>query len=269
VRLVVWNSQGGKWDALWTNWIEPYASPVAPNPAEDVIALVVEAGWAPWVKSGLVTQNAEYFLDSSLTYHDETSADASAFCRGVMAARRRKAMWIPWVPRPGDFINPSNTRCSMGAVVCTRQLMLQRADRLDLTREGHLRPVVRVELGIGKNTLITIFLVHLKSGYAPNAQAELDGLTTQMTKRIPEGSAALVVGDMNIPGPVPPPARWQVLDGKPPSDVGTHSSLRDLDWGLLYDPSNYFKAPQASVLEKWKTAKNGSDHSVMSYVLPH
>jgi hypothetical protein len=264
---VVWNSQGGKWPSLWDDWLGPFAKPAGANPVyEDVIGLVVEAGWAPWVLPGEIRLNAPYFLDSALTFYDGKTAAKSSLCNALGATRNWRAMWIPWVNLdPDDFDKKVNTRCSMAAVSCTRNLNLTGIDRIDLADWGHLRPVVRVGVGIGDDTKLTIFCVHLISGYWGLALHQLGDLTRQMSSWIPEGSMAIIVGDMNIPGPVIAPDGWKLLDANPPN--GTQKSGKDLDWALLYDPKKVFKTAQATVLEQWKTGKNKSDHSVMSYVL--
>jgi hypothetical protein len=263
VRLVVWNSQGGKWNDLWSNWIVPYAYPVNPANREDVIGLVVEAGWAPWVTPGPVRLNGEYFLDESMTWYDPVAAGRSIFCQAMLLARTYKAMWIPWVGNPEAF--KTNTRCSMAAVVCPRSFRIGKPYRLDLTAQGHWRPVVCIPVGIGDMPLLTIYCVHLISGYAPNALAELNSLTGQIGQRIPQGTIAVVVGDMNIPGPIQPGQGWVALDANPPG--GTQKSGNDLDWALLWDPNRFFVTRTATELQHWKTPPNNSDHSVMSYVL--
>lgn len=60
------------------------------------------------------------------------------------------------------------------------------------------RPVVRVCLGQNNTTQITILLVHLISGFAPKAQAELTILIKAMSQLIPQGTCGVIVGDMNI-----------------------------------------------------------------------
>src|SRR5690348_6906163 len=51
MELVVWTSQGAKWDTLWANYINPL------NPGTtDIIGLLVEAGWGRELSPGSVDQ---------------------------------------------------------------------------------------------------------------------------------------------------------------------------------------------------------------------
>ena len=94
MKLVVWNSQGGKWDIFWTSHLSPIH---VLHPREDVIGFLVESGWAPWVVPGVITVNEEYMMDSDKTWFDWTSASNSAFCVGIASKRGYQAMWIPWI----------------------------------------------------------------------------------------------------------------------------------------------------------------------------
>lgn len=76
MKLIVWNSQGGKWDIFWDSYINPE---MVANPIEDIVGLLVESGWAPWVTPGDVIINNCYGLDNGLTYYD-TTAPASHLC---------------------------------------------------------------------------------------------------------------------------------------------------------------------------------------------
>ncbi len=90
MELVVWNSQGGKWDTFWT-----YYFGTRLGTGQDVMGLLVESGWGPWVTPGTVYENSVYTLDSSASWFATATANNSAFCTGIAAARRRYAFWVP------------------------------------------------------------------------------------------------------------------------------------------------------------------------------
>src|SRR5580692_10860482 len=99
MQLIVWNSQGGKWDIAWNN----YVVPVSQGLDQDTMLLLVESGWGPWVTPGPVTCNACYWQDSSMTWYDAKASGKSTFCQGIGEQRRYRAMWVPWVKSPGDM----------------------------------------------------------------------------------------------------------------------------------------------------------------------
>src|SRR4051812_42121361 len=196
MELVVWNSQGGKWDTFWTNYI----SPLGPG-GQDIMGLLVESGWAPWVLPGDVTVNAVYPLEEEVTWYAQVASSKSAFCQAILAKRRRYAYWVPWVKNLDAM--KVNTRCSIGSMLLPSKFVVSPGSRHDFTQDGILiRPVFRFDVGTGtskgSNVTLSVFLVHLLSGYANGAQAEMDYLITKMATLIPEGTSAIVVGDMNI-----------------------------------------------------------------------
>jgi hypothetical protein len=261
VRLIVWNSQGAKWDVLWTNWAGPAVIPQT----DDVVVLVVEAGWAPWIASGTVEINNVYPYDIDSRRYNGPGAANSPCCMAIEDSRRRKAAWIPWVNTPADMDAGirTNSRCSMGAILMPNRLQMQ-GQPSRYVYNGHKRPVVRVQLGERRDVEITILLVHLISGYWRNAQAEMDDLTATMSTLIPQNTVGMVVGDMNVDllTRVPNlPAGWSILN----VGVATQQSGGELDWALLYNPAGQNLNTARQVLQQYKSGANQSDHSVMQY----
>ena len=261
MELIVWNSQGGKWDTLWSNYILPR---IIGSTDDDVSAYVVESGWAPWVSSGDVSINTRYSFDSRATYFDKSSLATSNFCHGVNVKRGRRAIWVPWVKNLDAM--KTNTRCSMG-IFSRSGPGLVHVFGVKKGRVFQRRPLARNVISKGKITLLTVILVHLISGSPSKAQEDMLDIIKAMSKVIPEGSAALIIGDMNIDllvTPVEVPKYWRILN----TGVATQQSGGELDYGILYDPQSQFTKATASVVEKFKTGNNGSDHSVMLYTLP-
>jgi hypothetical protein len=194
--VVVWNSQGAKWDTFWTSHINPL---VAAN--QDIVGLLVEAGWAPRVASGDVVVNNVYPLDRDLVYYDATASAASPFCQAVTQRRRVTAYWIPWVKNLDAM--KTNTRCSLGGRLMPVKRLLGSGMRYDM-KNGALfrRPVFRFDVNKpndkGGIPELSIFLVHLVSGWPNTAQEEMDTLISEMSRLVPQGSSASIVGDMNI-----------------------------------------------------------------------
>src|SRR5689334_12343935 len=102
MKLIVWNSQGAKWDGFWN-----FCTAVGAG-GDTVMGCLVESGWAPWVASGEVMLNAVYPLDTSKAYCIQNPKDL--FSQQVIAVRQIKAFWIPWVNNLEAM--KTNTRCS-------------------------------------------------------------------------------------------------------------------------------------------------------------
>lgn len=262
--LTVWNSQGGaegndpfgRWNVMWTNWITPRITPQN----DDVLGLTIEAGWAPWIKSDEVSLNQVYPLDIDSTRYNVVTAGTSAFCQGVESSRRRWAYWVPWVGNLNAM--NTNSRCSMGGLILPKFSQLSGTDRFEFP--GHKRPVIRVQLSRANTTNMSVFLVHLISGYWKKANDEMADLTSQMSTLIPESTPAVVVGDMNLDLQtitLTLPDKWRILK----TGVATQQSGGELDYALLYDPTGKFPGASAAVVQQYKSGTNGSDHSVMRY----
>jgi hypothetical protein len=269
MQLVVWNSCGDKWDVLWN----AYISPILNNtPREDVLGLVVEAGWAPWVTPGNVVLDEVYPLDSWATWYDKDKASASDFCSGVSKARMRRAFWVPWVGNIDAM--RTNSRCSMGAVAIPKSRYISQGDRIRGTDPSlYYRPIFRIPVKTpsagGGTTQLTVFLVHLVSGKPAVAQAQVTGLVNAMSRLVPEGTGAIVVGDFNIniqPVPFTLPPSWRLLRAGVATHAGTGAS--ELDYGLLYDPRAAFSRASVTVLDQYQSGRNPSDHSVMQFSVP-
>lgn len=263
LRLVVWNSEGKKWDTLWNYYVSPL---VMPQQTDDVVALLVESGWAPWVTPGEITLNDPYWLTQGVSYYNGVAARKSTFCVAVEAERRRKALWIPWVK---NLDAKPNTRCSMGGMFLPAKMRMGQIDRIMV--EGLIRPVVRVTIGTSgnRNTTpeFTILLVHMVSGYPNYAQRQLYELIASMRNLIPESTSAIIVGDMNVnllTRNFELPEKWRFLS------VGGQTQQKggELDYGILYDPNGVLGGATANVVEQWGTGNNDSDHSVLQYNIP-
>jgi len=269
LNLLVWNSQGGKWPVFWTNYFQPVVAT-----GQDAMGLLVEAGWAPWVAPGNVVEDSVYPRDTSASWFNKTVDQTDAFCQGVAGVpnRRGSAYWVPWVKN--FWAQRVNTRCSMGAVMVpvTRSVgdvwrFVSPDPRL------YLRSIFRFGLnkptGQGGAAEFSVFLVHLVSGNPRKAQDQMDNLISVMSKIIQQGTAAIVVGDFNIdiiyqavPFQLPP--GWNLLR----TDEPTQQSGGELDYALLYDPTNAYRGATATVVEGYKSGNNQSDHSVMRYTVP-
>lgn len=265
MKVVVWNSQGSKWNTAFTSFTAPA---VAAMPRDDVVLMLVEAGWAPWVASGDVTLNALYPLESDLTWYDAAAAAASPFCVGIQQSRRYRATWVPWVKNLDAL--KTNSRCSMGSAVFPNALQVAPMEVGEF--EGFSRPVIRMRFGKGNRSLnvsFTILLVHMISGYQWLAEQQLVDVMTRMSQLIPQGSSALIVGDMNVnllaAGKMNNlPAKWSILR----TGVATQQSGGELDYGLLYDANSQLGTSAAAIVQQYKTGNNGSDHSVLMYTIP-
>jgi hypothetical protein len=264
MRVVAWNSQGAKWDALWTNWMVPQIALGQQPPKRDVLGVLVESGWAPWVTSGPVTENVAYPLGLGETPWMAKPL-VGAFSTGVTSSRGQTAYWVPWVKTP-DALKP-NSRCSLGGTTIklystggTVGMMAPFADNLIL------RPVVRIQLIRAKNTWMTVLVVHLISGWWQKAMDHMMTLVSTMSTFIPQSTPALIVGDMNIDlqtVALTPKPGWRVLR----TGVATQQSGGELDFGLLYDPNQQYPNAGVTVLQQYKSGANGSDHSVLVYVV--
>jgi hypothetical protein len=163
----------------------------------------------------------------------------------------------------------------MGAVLLPAGLhghVLGQGHRYDLTADIFTRPVFRFDVAsrIGKRTApdFTILLVHLVSGYPRGAQAEIDVLTEGMSKLIPQGSAGIIVGDMNIDlltrNIRVPDDRWFILN----TGAATQQSGGELDYALVYDPNRAFRGATVNVVQTYGPNAYQSDHSVLQYTIP-
>lgn len=266
MRLIVWNSAGPKWGAFWKYYVGPALK------GESVIGLLVEAGWAPWIKSGKapgatpVPINTSFGIDRSSPRYQPDIADSNdaAMVADISESRRRKALWIPWVGNV-DAITP-NARCSIGAVLAPAAWLVQ--DVSVIAVSWFKRPVLRIMLGPGKDVSLTILLVHMISGWSKGAQQEMNYLTSSMASLIPEATSGIVVGDMNIDlnktTPDLPPG-WDLLHTKLPGSTQQMGGV--LDYALLWDPHGAWPDADCQVLEQYGKGYNTSDHSVMVYPL--
>jgi hypothetical protein len=264
MELVVWNSQGNKWDAFWTNQI---GALVAAN-ASNVAGFLVEAGWAPWVTPGPVTLNNLYDMDSWARWYDSVQAGKSAACTAIKASRRRGSVWIPWMATPDAF--KVNTRCSLGGLWALKTLSVLETRRFVFPRKKAQkvrRPAIRVQFGGTFGVKLTVIIVHLVSGYWITAQNQMDYLVSITGTMVPEGTPALIVGDLNIDlftHAVAVKAPWSILR----THAATQQSGGELDWGLLYDPEGKLGGSTVVQLQGFGHAAGESDHSAIRYSLP-
>ncbi len=258
LRLFAWNSQGAKWDALWTNWLFP-----ALGTNDDVAGVLTEAGWAPWVLSGDVQINATYQFDSRFNWFDHNAVGNSAFCAGIGAQRGRYSLWVPWVGNLNAM--KTNSRCSLGGAFLLKHYNVRSIETFHT--DISIRPVVRFSFGVRDDVKFVVLVVHLISGYARRAQEELDLLTSSMRNLIPATASGIIVGDMNInlqTTNVVAPNNWRILN----TGVPTQQSGGELDWGLLYDPNHLYGGATVTMVQQYKTPPNQSDHSILRYNIP-
>jgi hypothetical protein len=275
--VIAWNSLGDKWGPFWTNWV---SGAIANNRNQDVVALLTEASWAPWM-----TPNRSWSVDvqDSSAYEfvwRENTAEyvdgkKSSFCIGINEERNRSAFWVPWV---GSFDSArTNSRCSMGgaaSMVWRRRgevMGYSQFPGLQLKKEMW-RPAVRVNLTRAGNLAFAVFSVHLVSGWPAGAQDELAALLRAIPSMVGSSIPALVVGDMNIDisgsstanVQATAPKGWRVLRSGSP----THRSGGELDWAFLYDPNGQLGNASAGVVGRYDSYPNDSDHAVMAYQIP-
>jgi hypothetical protein len=273
VRFLVWNAQGAtssqggenalKWEALWSNGIQPIVgihSNGGAGQADNVMALLCESGWAPWLAANLeVTINTVYPLNRDSKTYNATAAQVSPFCMAVNQTRTWTAWWMPWL-KTIDSMRQS-VRCSFGMFYAPHPAPTQSwslTAGVDRFRDdAFVRPVLRVQVGrLGFG--MTVLMVHLVS--SANAPNELADLLRAINQFVTSGPIFLV-GDMNIdlrnnaPGL---PTGWQYVR----TGLQTQVSGGELDWGLLRGD---FTTTRATVLQTYKTGWNLSDHSVIAY----
>ncbi len=264
MKLIVWNSQGSKWDIFWNAYLTPQLG------TDDIGGFLVEAGVAPFAIPPPYTINTVYKFPTNDDAHDQQVATTSPFCAGVKAQRGRQAYWIPWV-KTIDTQHPQ-PRCSMGAVGLTSKKVYfgeVRREDADSTDRLFSRPIFSYKAGVNTGSgafdpKLTILLVHL-TAYAAKAQDQLDSLIARMTNIIPQGTPGLIVGDLNIDllkYQLQLPAKWRFLN----TGQATQQSGGELDYGILYDPNNTFASATVIILANFKTLPNNpSDHAVLGY----
>lgn len=268
VRLVAWNSRGAKWDTMWNHFVETQILPVPPGQTDDVVGLITESGWAPWIAAGVpVTVDTPYPLDTEIDRYDPHSAQWSSFCLGVGDVRTRSAFWIPWVATLADMedeLSRSNSRCSMGGVVLPHVLTPFGVGRRFVSPAMFKRPIVGTQFKIGRNVEVNVLLVHLVA--SGNAVNELDKLMKYVPTLYDDHTLTIVVGDFNInlfngfPALRPD---WHLLCPMPV--VATQRRGGSLDWALIYNPNGTPLTMTATVIEPFGTHINDSDHSAMLY----
>ena len=260
MELVVWNSQGQKWDYLYTTGL---ANRIAP-PAQNTFGLTVEAGWAPWINPGEVYLGKPYPLDSSSNDYNAPAAAASSFVTAYQGfdCSNRTAFWVPWIAN-FDALQV-NSRCSLGGAYFPNPKFAYSVNVRSRNIPGMVRPAVQLTLTRGGITAMTIYLVHFVS--SRGAVSELFTLATNVSKIIDQGTPAIIVGDINVnilKYDVFLPNYWRLVN----TGVPTQQKGGELDYGLLYDPNNNVTST-AKVIAKFKTATNPSDHSMVVYSFP-
>jgi hypothetical protein len=261
MRLIVWNSQGNKWESFWATYLRKEVESPA---GEDVVGLLVESGWPPWVQSQSVRVSAIYPFDSAMTYYNRQAETNSDFVKYKLGKRQLKALWVPWARVKDQIDGRTNSRCSMGAIVLPAGAKYN-VSRFQINDTSYRRPVLTLALG-----QVTVFLVHLVSGKPSEATTTLNKMCRDMQKRIPQGTAAIIVGDMNINQlnqevKYTAIAGWNLLNVNQP----TQKSGGELDFALYFNPKQKVgesgARPSAETLAD--AGSSGSDHAVMKYTL--
>jgi len=239
MKLIVWNSQGDKWNLFWNQYVNPA---IANNPNEIVLGLLLEAGWPPWQQAQEV-RGCHQYNNQTLYGNSDNS------------------FWIPWVK---SYATKTNSRCSLGGI------LKQYEYRVDyyVSNVGENRPFVRLALGKYGATLVTVFFVHLTSGATRNTWDELR-LLDQISQYIPEGTGAMIVGDINVDLKTTGPLKlknecWRIVN----TNQQTQAKGGELDYGFEYRPRRNFSA-QVQILQQYQTPNgnppNPSDHSILQY----
>ena len=207
LQLVVWNSQGNKWSSMFNDWMQPRV-----KDGDTMLGLLVESGWAPFVKSGDVTINKPYACNNSMTYFESQCKDQEdqELVKAITDARGWDAMWVPWVGHLDA--QKTNTRCSVGAIIMNgasiKVLAYQSMDR------GLIRPVVRFGVGTtSAGPFLTVYLIHAVSCRAL-AALEACQVVDAVRKEVSESTAAVIVGDFNdslIKYHIDKPGTWPKL----------------------------------------------------------
>ena len=265
IFLVAWNSQGAKWGSYYTNCIKPIVD-LRQGP---VVGGLVEAGWAPWVRSQEVHENALYpNRAKDVVWKDDTVADAF---HQALVEGQGSATWIPWVKTPADMTAHTNSRCSLSNSwfpLARSGITLGHADRFSVP--WMLRPAARMVLSKGRVTVLTVLIVHFVS--SSGAAAELLWLTQAARQFIDANAPAVIMGDINVnllvhPNPVLAP-KWRIVAINP--RVATQRSGGLLDYAILYDPFQQVGS-EAQVLWEFSPAADPqgqrSDHSAIGYKL--
>lgn len=279
MRIISWNTQGDKWDSVYTDRVAPYRMA---NPASDLLLLTCEAGWAPWVKRQTVSRNRVYDIKAVSQTGWGKPGMHTPFTDGmnaiIQADRSATAGWVPWVKIPAavDEQSRTNSRCSLGYAWVpgnrtTNRLLLDSVDTFQIDDRKFRRPFVRVFLKTAGSNVptLSICFVHLYSGNANVATVDYQWIVDAMTEMSLTTIPTLFVGDMNIdlltvaPPPLPNANQWRILR----THQATHQSGSELDFAILFDPKGSFRHPAAVFGPGWKTMTNGSDHAVVSYDL--
>ena len=272
MKLIAWNTQGDKWDALWQYQIAPDLA----NGTE-TLALTVESGWAPWVHDGDVQIDKVYWWgsDDRLTVQPPYG---DIFDQGVDAARRGavKPFWIPWAAHLEA--DRTNSRCSMGGAWLGKPAHFLDIQPWQDQWSGKLLSRSAIQLTISTPTggfgqrvpLLQVTLIHLVSGWPQGARRQLDDLRTLIRQVSPPNFPWLIVGDFNInltgvaDAALGLPGGWRVLR----TYQQTHEGGSELDYGVIYDPQDLLHNARVWRRPLWKTATNQSDHAVIYYDIP-
>jgi hypothetical protein len=267
LKAVVWNSLGGRYADFWPQLATEVSG------GNDVLGLMVNAGWAPWVADTGVRQNGRYVLDQS-SAAEAPSWMASPLDRGDEFVKNvldpgfggRTAWWTPWAAKKAD-VKPTGNWSAAGvflpapgtggsaSLTCTLGSNL-------IWQDG--RPVQRIAIERGDRLLFSVYLVGLPAWKKAKLDQKLGFVTGAMSGHAPGTAGALVVGGLgiDIAKEATPPAKngWSWLrTGKAtaPGDAET-------DWGLLFDPGGALGQPAVARLQ----AASGSDNAVLEYTIP-
>lgn len=273
LKVISWNTQGAKWDSVWNDRIVPLLD------QHDILVLVCESGWPPWIQDHNVIQAVPYPYNSQQKWFQKPDASAFATAFGALQENNRNAhaYWVPWV-QSFQEINASastNSRCSMGVIWIPQRRV--RTLTLSISVTGAKpdypakRPYVRCAIQAAGQTLLTVVFAHLISGWPSEATRDVKFIADAMRDSVPQSTSIMLVGDLNINLLLNQQrGRFDTVlanNGLKLYNTGqpTQQSGGELDACVFYDANNQYQNVAVNWGPQWKQPGNASDHAVISY----
>ncbi|HEY0734329.1 MAG TPA: hypothetical protein VGD69_05445 [Herpetosiphonaceae bacterium] len=199
--IVAWNSQGDRWDYIFPNLKAQLGNGIIPTNfissaqelAYPTVAIITEAGIIPWISPDIsYTVNQVYSRPERGTRNSTSATPPSTFLRDA-SRQRGGSYWVPWL-RTIDT-NQQNARCSLRGFHSKVQLGKITSAKQLAGSDPSSRPVVKIQITYPFQ--ITIVQVHLTSGGRTKTYNQLNELINTIKTMIPEGTAGIIVGDIN------------------------------------------------------------------------